>query len=419
MTLKLLDQQYSGLRHGHGPAHARMAADGPDFAAICDRIAEQLYSAKITQGQIPRDLYEATAGELMNAVFSGLGDRKTFTYEDPNNLLVAHLRQNIYAFSAARSLKEMQVFNDLLVGDDGKIKPFTQFRNDLSKAGKVFNVVHLKTDYDTAVNSAQIAQSFNEFSDEDYLEVRTTGAENVCPICGGFNGFTRLKTDPILEKICPPFHPNCNCKFIPGLERNVAKHPNGNALLKTQKVTPAFQSNPAINKVVFTDDYPMMNTIKGLKELRWDKAYQMQSIERIYQDQWPQSQSELTETEANGWWKEQAGTLRADFFTKDVFGTVVKFPKGQRQHIFYDNNENRFKYINNVLDVLSDPDEVWSVKNRKGQLITTYIRYYADYPMSVTVQDNDVLTTYKYEKKGKLNADSLDQDRAGVLIFRK
>ncbi len=420
MAMKQLQLQYGGMQHGHQAAHVRMAADGPDFTAICDRIAEQLHAAKITQGTIPRELYEATAGELMNAVFSGLGDRKTFAYEDPNNLLVAYLRQNIYAFSAAKSLKEMQVFNDLMIGDDGKIKPFTQFRNDVTKAGKVFNITHLKTDYDTALASTQIAQSFNEFADEDIIEVRSTGAENVCPVCGGLNGFTRPKSATIWATLCPPFHPNCNCKLIPGVERNIKKHTDPKQMLKDAGVKPYFQSNPAISKVVFEKDYPYMDGLRR-KSLNWQNGYNMQSLDRIYIDRWPTAKTVDTKAAANKWWAEQAGTAKGSFYAKDCFGSVLSFDNGFRNHVFEQNNEFRYLYVQNTIDIIADPDEVWSNKGADGKLRTVYLKYYDDFPYSIMVDDLQAftLTRHRLSKKGEINATAVNNLRSGTLLFRK
>lgn len=419
--MQLLNQQYGGHSHGHRIAHVAMASDGPDFAAICDGIAQQLYSAKIDQGQIPRDLYEATANTLMDAVFSGTGGRKSFAYEDPNNLLVPHLRHNIYAFGAAKSLTEMQVFNDLLVDKDGKNKSKAQYRADVAKAGYQFNMNHLEADQSTALASTQIAQTFNEFGADDYIEVRTTGAENVCPICGSLNGFTRPKSSNIWERFCPPFHQRCNCKLLPGLAKNVAKHDNPLQMLKDAKVQTYFQSNPAINKVVFTDGYPYMATLKKNMPLRWDKGYNMQTIDRIYKDKLPDTLPEMTKQQANDWWKQQAGTPKGAFYVKDKLGTVCKLDNQTRNHVFEQNKEDRFKFISNLPDILQDPDEMWSTKGKSGKLTTTYIKYYNDLPYSAQTEDNRVFTMIKYNISGteKLNEVSVNNDRQGTLVFRK
>ncbi|PQJ09510.1 hypothetical protein CJD36_019930 [Flavipsychrobacter stenotrophus] len=397
-----------------------MSGSETDFSAMCNRIAEQLYSAKINQGTIPKDMYEATAGELMDAVFNGLGKQKTFTYEDPRNLLVAHLRQNIYAYSAAKSLTEMKVFNDLMIDKDGKLKPFKQYRDDVAKAGYTFNVNHLQIDYNTALASAQVAQSFNEFGPDDYIEVRTTGAENVCPICGQLNGFTRLKSATIWATFCPPFHQQCNCKLIPGQHRNVRKHDAPLKMLREAGVKPYFQSNPAINKVVFTDDYPHMQNLKKGTPLHWDKAYNLPSLDRIYMDKLPTPVTLNTKAAANEWWTQRTGTKKGEFLVKDKLGTVIKVDNKFRNHVFEQNKEARFTHLANLDEILQDPDEIWSTKTKKGNLITTYIRYYDNFPYCVQVDDDRAFTMMRYDimGTGKPNEKSLEQDRSGVLLHR-
>ena len=417
----MLSAAYDGL-HSHAHAHnVTMSDSSTDFTAICETIARQLYNAKITEGTIPKDLYEATADRLMDAVYSGMG-KKSFAYEDPNNMLLAHFRHNVFSFSAAKSLTEMKVFNDLLIGADGKLKPFTQYRNDVIKSGMMFNVNHLETDYITAQASAQTAMSFNSFADNEYIQISTTGLEKVCEICGGFEGFTRLKGDKIWNELCPPFHPRCMCKLIPGISFNTTRHTNGFALLKN--VDKSFQNNPAHSRVIFTDDYPNMQIFAKGKwkdaKLRWDRDYHMPSLEKIYQHEWQATRPNFaTKEEADVWWMKQSNSLRSTFYVTDSLGTVVKFDQRLRVHVFFQNGQERFMYVNNTIDILTDPDEIWTIITPENELKTTYIKYYEDYPYNVQVVNGRVVTWYKYDLKDKLNIASINEDRNGTLLFRK
>lgn len=402
-----------------GDKHLQPLAAGDGFSSIIESIARQLYDQKLNTGSIPQALYEQTASQLMDAVFSGLGG-KTFGYDDPNNKLITYLRQNLHSFSAAKSLTEMQAFNDLLTGPDGKMRTKAQFIAEVAKTGAEFNKTYLATEYDNALTSAQMAQKWDEFEDDDILQFSTVHDDKVRETHALLDGKTAPKTDPLWRRIWPPLDWKCRCTIIPGVKDKVRKH-NVAELIKRAEIPKLFQNNSGITKTIVKDDHPYYHdSFHNEKELGAEANYGMPSVKKIYTDGGlPDAAKLKTKADANNWWKEKAGgNAKGHFDVVDKMGNTVRFDNEARNHILEDNTDGRHTILSNSEHIVTEPDEVWSI--REGdKLTTTYIKYYDDMPYAVQVDGTRAYTMLKYEKNGKLNEASVNRDRRGVLLYRR
>ena len=408
--------------NGHAIVAAKKGNDDR-FDTIVNDIAKQLYDAKIQEGTIPRALYEHTADRLMDAVFSGMGGN-SFRYDDPNNNLTAYLRQNIYSFSAAKSLTEMKVINELLVDSSGKVRSKAAFMSEVSKAGILFNKTYLTTEYNTALQSATMAKKWNEFPDDAMLQYSTVPDNKVRPWHAILDGKTYPKDSPIWTKIYPPMDWNCRCNVIPGVAaRSLGKTSfhEINSLAEEARIPKLFQKNTGQTKVIYDEDHTYIQTVGSnkLHELRAEEDYGMMSVKKLYeQNTFPEAKKLDSKDEANNWWKEKAGTLRGSFDLEDKMGNAIRFDNEFRNHVMEDNKDGRYAILSNIESIVSTPDEVWSLRDN-GLLTTNYIKYFDDFPYVVKTQDTRAATVHNYESKGKLNKDSIEKNRRGTLLFRK
>lgn len=313
----------------------------------------------------------------------------------------------------------MQVFNSLLIGEDGNIKSFTQFRDDVARTGTLFNKTYLKTEYNTALSSAQMAQKWDEFAEDDILQYSTVGDDRVRPAHALLDGTTAPKTDAVWQRIWPPLDWECRCTIIHGISSNVKKH-NTRQLIKDARIPPQFQNNSGITKTIFDkENIYYQDSFNEDRELRAEVNYGMPSVPKIYADNgFPAPKKLETKDQANDWWTKKAGTQRGSFDVTDRLGTVIRLDNDSRIHIFEQNNEGRYVDVQNIEDILADPDEIWSIREN-DVLKTKYIKYYEDYPYVVEVDGIRAYTMYSYEKGGKLNEASIKRDRRGILLFRK
>lgn len=314
----------------------------------------------------------------------------------------------------------MKVFNDLLVGADGKLKTFTAFRNDVAKTGALFNKTYLQTEYEFAVASAQMAQKWNEFADDDILEFRTVGDDKVSAEHALLDRLTAPKSDAIWRRIWPPLRWRCRCGVVNGVRSRVKTY-NPAQLVKAADIPKQFQNNSGITKTVFDqDNIYYQNTFNQEKELSAEINYGMPSVKKLYaNNDFPPAAVFVSKKEANNWWKEKAGgSLKGDIDVVDKMGTTLRFDNEFRKHVMEDNKDGRFAILENLEEIVSAPDEIWSIRENDS-LVTTYIRYYDGLPYAVQAESTRPYTMFSYDKAGKLNESSLIRDRRGILLYRK
>lgn len=395
-----------------------LAGAGDGLDKIVEDIATELYNRRLKDGMIPDELYHATADKLMAGIFSGMGG-KSFGYEDNRNELRAYLEHNIYAFSAAKSLTELREFRSLMVGKDGKIRSEIEFRNACVDAGKVFNKNYLSTEYHSALASAQTAAQWAQFGDDEYLEINTAGDDKVRPSHQILDKFTAKKSDPVWRRLCPPFDWECRCILVPGVAANVRGIDKGQ-LIKDAQIPKYFQRNPGITKVVFDQDHPYyINSYGKETELSAEAVYGMPSVPHLYEvNDFPLPVEFDSKEAANAWWKDKAGTAKGSFDAVDYNGLTVRFDNTFRKHVFEANQESRYLHVANTEDIIKNPDEVWS-QREKGVVKRFYLKYYNDFPYVVRVDGADAYTMHNFENKGKLNEPSINRLRRGVLLYRK
>lgn len=74
--------------------------------------------------------------------------------------MAEHLRRNAYQFSVAKNHQQMRVLTDALVNEDGSVRSFSEFQTEAAKIDSRYNVDYLRTEYDTAVGSAETASEW-------------------------------------------------------------------------------------------------------------------------------------------------------------------------------------------------------------------------------------------------------------------
>lgn len=397
-------------------------ADAGPFDAILDDIAEKLFKQQLSEGKISDALYQQTADRLLKAMHEGLGG-VTFGYEDPRNSLKAYLEQNIYAFSAAKSVAELEHLRSLMIDETGKLRTFTEFRNAVMDAGYQFNVNWLHTEYNTVVASAQNAVLWNKYLENGtkVLQFTTQRDNRVRDEHAILDGLTFRIEDPILRTFWPPLDFNCRCFFIPGIESQIGQleerlNMSKAQIIRNADISKLFRNNSGIQKLIFkTDDtnpyFKILNSFLQEKELTAESNYGMKSVSALYNKfEFEPAFAFGTEIEANAWWQSQSGTLEGSFFERDINGVVVKFDNDFRLKNVKDNS------IGNVKTILSKPDEVWSFRV-KNKIERYYLKYYKDSPMIVRVIDDNGLKAFSMQTSFAEN--EIEQFREGNLIFRK
>lgn len=170
-----------------------------------------IYAGTITEYDLPRDLYFATAEYLEKAIYKGFGNTVIELTGKPYELLV-ELRENIYIFSAAKTFTQVRELTDLLYNDEG-VKGFSAFKKDALQLYEQYNVNWLRTEYDTAIGQAQSAERWQQIEEQaDVLPMLKYSAvidKNTSDICRPLDGIVLPVNDKFWNTHAPLNHFNC------------------------------------------------------------------------------------------------------------------------------------------------------------------------------------------------------------------
>lgn len=229
-----------------------------------------IYSGKIKPRFLPTSLYFAIADYLKKGVYEGYGAtfsslikaHKPAGYYVSDMELLTEMRTNVYLFSAAKTYQQVRTMTDQLIGDNGAILPFKQFREKADETYQLYNKTWLQTEYDTAIGQAQNARKWNVIEAQadvlPLLEYHAVLDSRTSEICRPLDGIIAPVNDPIWKKVAPLNHFNCRCMLKQLSDGKVTSDK-----VKGEKVDETlgmmddlFKMNPGQTGYVFDKDHP-------------------------------------------------------------------------------------------------------------------------------------------------------------------
>ena len=193
-----------------------------------------------------------------------------------NNVIPDEMAQSLdhdtFVFSGMKVYNEVKEGGLRLRDDNGSVKSFQQFLNDVEKIDKQYNENYLNAEYNFAVHSAQMAAKWADFErdgDAYLLQYRTAQDGLVRAEHAALDDTTLPLNDPFWDKYMPPLAWNCRCTTV---QVSAGKYPESNsadALEKGERATTQigsdgknklemFRFNPGKDLKIFPDKHPYM-----------------------------------------------------------------------------------------------------------------------------------------------------------------
>lgn len=258
-----------GVKHGIFHNIALFFNSGEkDLAKEAERIAGELHRGTAT-GVIDRQMAAMVAGKLSDAVVKGYG--KSFTnieYGTHDYEMLAALESNVFQFSGAKNYQQLRDMTKAIADANGQVRPFKQYLDDALKINRQYNVTWLRTEYDTAIGSAQMAGRWAEFNrnkaDMPLLRYQTSGDARVRDEHRKLDGVTKDMDDPFWDVYYPPNGWNCRCDVLQ--LAGGAETPDSR--IQYPPVQSMFRTNLAKSGLAFPKNHPYYNGIPAevLKE---------------------------------------------------------------------------------------------------------------------------------------------------------
>lgn len=254
-----------------------LADDGktPDFdfdSRIFERAAEWVrekggFTPSMLQEQPARDVIDETFRILGGAVSSSISE------EMPAEL-TGLLENNAFIFSGLKTYHSLNEVGLSLIGDDGGIKPFEKFHEDVAKIDAKYNRNYLYAEYNHAVTSSQMAAKWHDFQqdgDRYNLQYRTANDERVREEHQRLHNITLPMSDPFWEQFMPPNGWNCRCVVVQVRKGRYPESDSQQAVGIGEEITDEpkkriFRFNPGKELKVFPDKHPYNRAPKKAKE---------------------------------------------------------------------------------------------------------------------------------------------------------
>lgn len=170
--------------------------------------------------------------------------------------MLTRLTQNVFSFSAAKNYQELRTITSALRDEEGHLRSFPDFRDQVSAINTKFNRTWLQTEYDTCIATATQSARWQQFQDQKNLfpclRYQTAGDENVRDEHRALDGVTKRIDDPFWRTYYPPNGWNCRCEAIQVPEDEVQETPDGT--YHTPFVPELFRTNSGQTGLIFPKD---------------------------------------------------------------------------------------------------------------------------------------------------------------------
>lgn len=393
------------------------------------------------------ELFEYISKDLLNAIHTAFKrplNNADFDYSTRDDALTTAMEQNLFHFSAAKTLAEVQQLNQLY----RKTKNFEEFTKEAERLCGKFNKAWQKTEYDTALLTAEAAANYQRLKKKcgryPYWQYVTAGDEKVRDEHKKLDGVTLMHNDPRWDKIYPPNGWKCRCYVVPKLRGEV----NDALVEKSQKIT---------------DEYMESDEWKDIEATHFDRGGRREDVfnsNQMYVRKFPEKAAKMMNKLKPADWGLNNSSKQLKHDAKEEFieykGEPIDF---WNSHKIKDDEGNEvlpvtdyggkewqmsyssFKYhtsnikktrgfrkmfLNSIHDVISNPDEVWlnydaSEPDKKDNYLNQwhYLKYYKGIAIVCVCKlqngKMNFLTFYEYERHKNMKKDL----RSGFLIYHK
>jgi SPP1 gp7 family putative phage head morphogenesis protein len=219
-------------------------------------LAKQIYESRTNPNFNP-DLLKATAKKLTEAVQKGYGkDFLNVDWDTPDSAMITKLQASVWQFSAAKNYQELNDISRAMLGEDGNLLEFSDFKEKVKSLNYKYNKDWLETEYDSAISSATAAARWTEFEKNadimPMLKYQTSGDDKVRADHKLLEGTTKPINDTFWKTYYPPNGWRCRCEAIQLPESSSAPvEPKG-----LPNVPQMFRTNMAQNGVIFPKGHP-------------------------------------------------------------------------------------------------------------------------------------------------------------------
>ena len=188
----------------------------------------------------------------------------SFAQVPMSDTMRSRLQRSDYVFSGIKTFRELGQAFPSLIDENGNRKPFERFLNDVQTIDATYNQHYLRTEYNHAQASAEMAarwERFQQDGDRYNLQYRTAGDDKVRPEHAALDRVTLPIDDPFWDSYYPPNGWNCRCTVVQVRKSKFPTTPHDEAMSLGEQATGTdtrgiFHYNPGKEQKTFPDHNP-------------------------------------------------------------------------------------------------------------------------------------------------------------------
>lgn len=353
-----------------------------------------------------------------------------FKYNYQNDAFRTAQEMNIFHFSAAKTITEVQTLNQLYRDSTN----FESFHKAAREKLDVFNKTWQRTEWQSATLISESTANYNRLNKKTdlfpYWKYTAVMDDKTRPEHAALNGLILPANDPRWQSIWPPNGWKCRCYVIPLMAHEVAgidlkaqrtiadNYLNGDEWTKTK--AQGFGVNRALVPKVFTENQLYIKKFPRMaKRLLADvnaNTYQLGSPETLRKkaatalQQYEGSIEQFTK----GLKQDDGKAFFTDYNDRNIEFNLKGWLKGHSRKI-----NDRVPYLKGVSETLKTPDEVWiNAANTNTFEQYVFVKYYTDQTMVVigNIKEGKVYEVTTWFPLAEKSKKVRERYRKGLLI---
>lgn len=353
------------------------------------------------------ELFATISKDLLNAIHTAfkkpLKHADGYVYDDLDPAFVTALEQNIFHFSAAKTLAEIQQLNQ----EFRKAKSFEEYYKQALNTCAKYNKNWGRTEYSTAVLTAESAANYQRLSAKTdrfpFWQYVTLNDGKVREEHQKLHGVTLKFNDPLWDKIFPPNGWNCRCRVRPLMKFEVTKNlvkesakkideyfdsddwekiENSHFAVNPGKRAEIFNNNQMYVRNFLNDAAKLMEKVKpsdygcedDYKKIIATSSHKVNSYEGTAKDWWKEHKTIVNNEEV---------LLVKDYYQREWIMRRKEFDTHTSN--ITKSREFRTQYLDCINEVMQSPDEIWLGQSTKDNQQKDYqltewhlVKYYND-----------------------------------------
>jgi SPP1 gp7 family putative phage head morphogenesis protein len=228
-----------------------------ELKKLIDDLIEKIFNDENIK-KVNRELKQYFVDQLWQAVQEGYGKKIEDVKEGTDDYITLNklLKDTINFSSAKTKAMNDAIFNELK-DDKGQIRSFNDFKQFVYPIAIDFTGAWLKSEYNFAVASSQMAEKWQRFESRKeaipFLQYETVGDDRVRPAHRELEGVVKEVDDPFWDLYYPPNGWNCRCTVRGLADATVTPDEKINY---PEEMPDLFKINFGKLKKVFPPDHP-------------------------------------------------------------------------------------------------------------------------------------------------------------------